>query len=97
MTTKAKKKPFEWDTEEHLGFVEVTDRMQYGITRVTLRGKEYINITEWKYFTKDNEDQWNAVKGRTILTHLWDDINNIVQESFEEDPPQEPNTDDEGE
>jgi len=87
------RKSFEWDAVESLGFVEVTSHKQIEVLRVWKDGKEYVLLTELKYF----RDQWNPVKGMTMTPSAFIAINNLLLDSFEENPPQEEEEDEDAE
>jgi hypothetical protein len=83
-----KKAPFEWDYEHHLGFHEVHSHEQREVKRCKKDGKDYIVITQWKWFGKKGEEaEWHPVKGMTIPAILWEGINEQVQANLEVDPP----------
>lgn len=49
---KKEREPFKWDTEEHIGTVEESEKVKHEIKRTTLNGKEFIS-TEKVVMTKN--------------------------------------------
>lgn len=97
----SKKEPFQWDVERSMGFVypEEDARKCVEVKRAKKDGKDYIVLTEWRFFKKKTEDDsivedWNPIKGLSIPAHNWDELNDLVQEDFANDPAADPNEED---
>lgn len=106
-TKKRTEKPvFTWDEERSLGFAypEEGARKCIEAKRAKKDGKDYIVLTEWRFFARKNEDgtpgeeQWNPIKGFTIPAHNFPSLAEFVDSDLADDPAteQEPEEDDEG-
>lgn len=87
----AKKKEFQWTTEQNIGVVEVNERERRLVKFCSLELEEteereaetrwYISITTLKYF----KDVWNPVKNAVFPLDTWFEIVELVNQNVEFD------------
>lgn len=84
--------PF-WDYEQQLGFVypEEGARKCMEIKRAKKAGKDYVVLTELRYYKNKETDieDWNRIKGIAIPVQNWEQLNELVLENLAADPYEE--------